>query len=198
MQPFLPCSCLFRGVTFRLACYRKWGICIVFPASHEPCMMIMKGGKARAEGWGQYANSGCTFRCLIASMEWFGETGYHSPPPFPSLHPRISLHLCPPPLPGFCSLPSPCPSVSSLPPFPPVSSSSEYSSATPWMPFSQNIRYICFPLPDFREQDTLHAKCWCVAFLVIITSLRLQENSKLMFNSPLHSTEAPFCYYCGY
>lgn len=84
------------------------------------------------------------------------------------------------------------------PPFPPVSSSSEYSSATLRMPFSQNIRYICFPLPGFREQDRLHAKCWCEAFLVIITSLGLQENSKLRFNSLLHSKEALLCYCRGY
>lgn len=81
-------------------------------------------------------------------------------------------------------------SIISPPSFPPVSSSSEYSSATLQMPFSQNIRYICFPLPGFREQDRLHAKCWCEAFLVIITSLGLQENSKLRFNLLLHSKEA--------
>lgn len=34
-------------------------------------------------------------------------------------------------------------------------------------------------------------KCWCVGFWVIITSLGFQENSKLMFNFPPYSKEAP-------
>lgn len=38
---------------------------------------------------------------------------------------------------------------------------------------------------EVQEWDAWRANCWCVGFWVIITSLSLQENSKLMFNFPL-------------
>lgn len=48
--------------------FRRWramgiklvvsGLCFLCPSA--PCLMIMRGEKARGEGWGQYANSGCT------------------------------------------------------------------------------------------------------------------------------------------
>lgn len=82
----------------------------VFSVSRSPFVMIMRAKKARGEGWGQYANSGCTFWCSTTSMEWFGDMGYHSPPPFPSLSPRVFLYLCPPPSHAYCSHPSLCPS----------------------------------------------------------------------------------------
>lgn len=146
----------------------------------------MRAKKARGEGWGQYANSGCTFWCSTTSMEWFGDMGYHSPPPFPSLSPRVFLYLCPPPSHAYCSHPSLCPSP------PPTHTHAlilHLPHGTPLLhpPKCPSPEYEIRLLSptEVQEWDAWRANCWCVGFWVIITSLSLQENSKLMFNFPL-------------
>lgn len=125
----------------------------MFPVSHVPCVMIMRERKARGEGWGQYANSGCTFKCLTTSVEWFEEMGYYSPPSFPSLSPHISLHLCPPSSPAFTLIPlyalhyflsqslTVSPLLHHLPATPLL------HPPTPPPSLSHNMRYICFCPP---------------------------------------------------